>query len=41
MESRKTVLINLLQGSNGDTDIENRLMDMVGGGRKGWDVWRE
>ena len=31
------------QGSNGDTDIENKLMDMVrgvGGGRE-WDKWRE
>ena len=28
MESRKMVLKNLLQGSNGETDIENRLMDM-------------
>ena len=28
MESRKLVLINFLQGSNGKTDIENRLMDM-------------
>ena len=27
MESRKMVLKNL-QGSNGETDIENRLMDM-------------
>ena len=26
-----------LQGSNGETDIENRLMD----GRRGCDVWRE
>ena len=24
-----------LQGSNGDVDIENRLMDMVGGGESG------
>ena len=28
MESRKMVLKNLLQGNNGETDIENRLMDM-------------
>ena len=28
MESRKMVLKNLLTGSNGETDIENRLMDM-------------
>ena len=28
MESRKTVLKNHLQGSNGETDIENRLTDM-------------
>ena len=25
------VLMNLLQGSNGETDIENRLMDTRGG----------
>ena len=30
MESRKMVLMNLLQGSSGDVDVENRLMD------KGW-----
>ena len=28
MESRKTVLKNFSQGSNGETDIENRLMNM-------------
>ena len=28
MESRKMVLKNLLQDSNGETDIENRLTDM-------------
>ena len=28
MESRKMVLKNLLKGSNGETDIENRLVDM-------------
>ena len=28
MESRKMVLKNLLQGNSGETDIENRLMDM-------------
>ena len=27
MESRKMVLMNCLQGSNGDTHTENRLMD--------------
>ena len=33
---------NYLQGSNGDTDIENRLMDMgQGRGRRRWNVWRE
>ena len=51
MESRKMVLITYLQGSNGDTDIDNRLMGprpgaMGGGqcwreGRRGWDDWRE
>ena len=30
-ESREMVLKNL-QGSNGEIDIENRLMDMAGGG---------
>ena len=28
MEPRKVVLKNLFRGSNGETDIENRLMDM-------------
>ena len=33
------VLMNYLKSSNGDTDIENRLLDMAGrGGRRGWDV---
>ena len=34
MESRKKVPMNYLQGSNGKTDIENRLTDMgwCGGG---------
>ena len=30
MEPRKMILMNLSQGSSGDIDIENRLMD------KGW-----
>ena len=30
-ESRKMLLENYLQGSNGETDIENRLMDMARG----------
>ena len=31
-----------MQGSNGDIDIENRLMNTEWrGGRTGWDVWRE
>ena len=29
------VLINLFQGSNADTDIENRLVDTVGEGEGG------
>ena len=33
MESRKMVMKNLLTGINGETDIENRLMDM-GRGKK-------
>ena len=28
MKSKKMVLMNLFQGSNGETDIENRLMDL-------------
>ena len=28
MESRKMVLKNLFRGQHGETDIENRLMDM-------------
>ena len=28
MESRKMVLMNLLAGSRGDADVENRLMHM-------------
>ena len=35
MESRKMVLITYLQGSNGVTDIENRLMDMGKRGGEG------
>ena len=35
MGSRKTVLMNLLKGSNGDTDIENRLMTWGRQGRTG------
>ena len=35
MESRKMVLMSLLQGSNGDADIENRLLDTVGEGEGG------
>ena len=35
MESRKLVLMNFLQGSNGKTDIENRLMDMGRGEEMG------
>ena len=36
------VLMKLFVGSNGETDIENRLMDIGGGrGRRGWDDWRE
>ena len=32
MESRKKVLMTYLEGSSGDTDIENRLVDTVGEG---------
>ena len=34
MESRK-IVINLLQGRNGDADIENGLVDTEGGGEVG------
>ena len=32
MESRKMLWWSYLQGSNGDSDIENRILDMVGEG---------
>ena len=32
MESRKTVLMNLVAGNSGGGNIENRLMDTVGEG---------
>ena len=35
MESRKMVLITCWQGSKGDTDIENRLLDTVREGEGG------
>ena len=35
MESRKTVLMNILQGGNGDADTENKLADTVGEGEGG------
>ena len=36
MESRKTVLMNLfLLGRNGDTDVENGLLDTEGKGEGG------
>ena len=41
MESRKMILMNYLQGSNGDTDIENRLKDKGSGEEGEWDEWRE
>ena len=31
----KMVLMNYLQGSKGDTDVENRLMDMAGVAEEG------
>ena len=39
MESRKMVLMNLLQGSNGDTGIENKPVDTEGEVR--WNEWRK
>ena len=35
MESRKMVLMNLLQGSNGKAGIEKRLVDTEGEGEGG------
>ena len=36
------VLMYYIQGSNGDTDIENNLMDTRRtGGSRGWEVWRQ
>ena len=36
------VLMNLFTGQHGYADIENRLMDTGGGGRRvGWNEWRE
>ena len=35
MESTKMVLMTYLQGRNGDTDIENRLVVKVGEGEDG------
>ena len=37
MDSRKIVLMKLLQGRNTDTDIENRLVDTEGEGAGGTD----
>ena len=44
MESKKKqiVLMNLFERSNGDTDIENKIMDMAAGEtRRRWEAWRE
>ena len=42
MGSWKMVLMNLYSGSNGDANMENRLVDMRGGvARRGSDEWRE
>ena len=41
MVPRMMVLMNLFGGRNGDTDIGNSLMDMVGGERRRWDEWKE
>jgi len=30
------VQMNYFQGNNGDADTENRIMDTVGEGRRGW-----
>ena len=39
MESRKMGLMDLSQGSSGDANIENKLVDTVG--RRGWSILRE
>ena len=42
MESQKMILMNLFSGSNGDANIENRLVDLRGGGpRRESEEWRE
>ena len=41
MEYRKRALMNFLQGSSGDTDIENRLVDMGGEGRGEGEMYGE
>ena len=44
MKSRKMILMNLFAGSNGETDLEDRLRDTrVRGGREGrmGNVWIE
>ena len=33
--------LTYLQGRNKDADVENRIVDRGGGGRRGWDELRE
>ena len=40
MESRKMVLMNLFAAPQWDTDIENRLLDIVGEGKGGM-TWED
>ena len=40
MKYRKMILMNLLQGRNGDADVKNGLVDTVEAGRE-WDRWRK
>ena len=35
MESKKMILMNLFAGRNGNTDLENGLVDTVGEGENG------
>ena len=41
MESRKMVLTNLFAGSGEDADIENRLVDTVGGKERESKMYRD
>ena len=39
---KQMVLMNLFESSNGDIDIENKIVDMAAGeSTRRWEVWRE